>query len=383
MGINYQFTKTKGIFINQYYHKNDISNLMYLATLKSASLINSFEFCRRIKVINTYFMKKALIVGIDHYNAPIENLIGCNAAANTIGQLLKTNYSKNIEEGTPNFGCRVLTSQPDQLKGRITRAVLKDQIRELFEDENADTALFFFSGYGFENSLGGYLMTQDSEEHEEGVSFNDIMIYANNSSIKEIIIVLDTYCKDSPQKWAIGLPAFAALRRGISILTVETATLVESGRACRLVFPKLFCHVLESGGDDDVLGEVTLGEVYAYADRVLQPIVHQVTYKTNTARMTVLRKAKPQIEYATLKKMLEYFHKNHYRVPLDPLCLRSQNSTDEVKIARYKDLQKMVRCGLAKPINEEHMYYAALYNQHCGLTEKGKQYWNLLHEKRI
>jgi hypothetical protein len=328
-------------------------------------------------------MKKALIVGVDHYNDPIQNLDGCNAAAEAVSQLLKKNYSVDSEVGEPNFDCRVLISDPCEPKKRLTRNILRTQVKQLFEDDNADLALFFYSGYGFENSLGGYLMTQDAEEHEEGIAFDDIMIYANNSSVKEIIIVLDCHFEKPPEESESQLSKFAALRKGISILTIESLITNKNSASYSPFFPELFCHVLASGGDNDVLGDVTLSEVYTYTNRILQPLGFGVTFKSNASSMAVLRKAKPQIDYNILQKMSHYFPSSHFRVPLDPECLRSQSSTNEAKIKVYKDLQKMVRCGLVKPINEEHMYYAALHNEHCGLTEKGKQYWFLLRDKRI
>ncbi len=328
-------------------------------------------------------MKKALIVGIDHYDSSIQNLEGCSAAATKVKSLLATNYQEGVEKGKPNFDCRILASDDCDSKIKITRAVLKGQIKELFEDEEADVALLFFSGYGFENSLGGCLMTQDTSENEEGISFNDIMIYANNSTVKEIIIILDCYYPEVSPRIENKKVAFASIRKGINVLTVSNIISNNEKFRSNVRFPEILCHVLESGGDDDVLGLVTMAEVYAYSDRILRPLGHDVSFKSNSARITVLRIAKPQIHYAILQKMSKYFYSAHFNYQLDKECLRSQKSTNEFKIKCYKNLQKMVRCGLVKPINEVHMYYAALHNKHCGLTEKGKQYWKLLKENKI
>ena len=336
-------------------------------------------------------MKKALIIGIDHYNDPIKNLHSGVAGAREIGNILNVHYAKEGKAEVPNFSCKVLTSSPcDYKKTKISRAVLKENLFELFEDDEADSALLFFSGYAFENSLGGYLMTQDASEHEEGVAFDDVMTYANNSSIKDITIILDGYTEEKNQLNEPNLSKSnhqkietAALRKGVSILTVETrlgAANFDSGQGR---FADLLCHVLESGGDDDVLGHVTLAEFYAIADRILAPLGHQVVFKSNAARLTVLRHANPQIDYAILQKMKQYFPDKRYKVPLFPECLKSQGSTNEKAIRKYKNLQKMVRCGLVEPINEEHMYYAALHKKHCGRTEKGLQYWYLVESGQI
>ena len=64
-------------------------------------------------------------------------------------------------------------------------------IRKLFEG-TTDTALFYFSGHGYVDELGGYIVTPDFSENDWGVSMNDILKIANNSKqIRNKIIILD------------------------------------------------------------------------------------------------------------------------------------------------------------------------------------------------
>src|SRR6516164_11754868 len=93
-------------------------------------------------------MRRALTVGVDDYaKAPLS---GCVKDAAAIEGLL----SKH-EDGSPNFDCMLVTAP----SGQVTRKSLKKQVEELFQHE-ADVALFYFSGHGTANNLGGYLVTQ-------------------------------------------------------------------------------------------------------------------------------------------------------------------------------------------------------------------------------
>ena len=49
----------------------------------------------------------------------------------------------------------------------------------------------------------------------------------------------------------------------------------------------------------------------------------------------------------------------------------------------FSELQKLEGIGLVVPVEEEHMYYAAMNSKSCELTAVGKQYWRLVKEKRI
>lgn len=331
---------------------------------------------------NQNIMKKALIVGIDHYSECGENdLKGCINDVNAISELLSTNYHQGNVSAGPNFSCKLLTSTNDPKK-KITRHKLKREIKELFEDAEADVALFYFSGHGFENSLGGYLVTQDANEYDEGVAFNDVMIYANNSKIKEIIIILD--CCRSGSLGEENLPnlEMASLRKGISILTASTSkqnAIEENGNG---VFTRLVCDAL-SGGNTDILGNVKLTHIYEHVDRMLGPWEQRPTYKSNSARLSPLRKAKPKLQYEILKKMIEYFPGPDYSYSLDASYEPTAERKNPVNEEIFSNLQKMYQNGLVEPKNAEHMYYAAMNSKHCALTDHGKQYWKLLNKGLI
>lgn len=327
-------------------------------------------------------MKKALIVGIDHYNNEDNNLSGCIKDAQRMYELLSFNDVSVGESNVNNFSCRLLTSTEVYDK-KITRQVLKKEIQHLFSDDEVDVALLYFSGHGYENSLGGFLVTQDAARYDEGVSFNDVMIYANNSSIKEIIIILDCCHSGHLGNVAIAKNQVATLRKGISILTASTAAQVALERPNHGgVFTQLLCNALK-GGNADILGNVKLTHLYEHVDRMLGPWEQRPTLKSNSARLSVLRKTQPKVKLETLRKIIEYFISAQYYLPLDPGFEPTERLGDKKKEKIFGDLQKLANNGLVSPVNAEHMYYAAINSKACKLTEHGRQYWDLLNKGRI
>ena len=121
-------------------------------------------------------MKKALCVGINHY--PGIPLDGCINDATGVARIIETNG-----DGSPNFDVKLENDVP-------TKGALKGMLRELFSG-HAESALFYFSGHGFLNELGGYIVTPDYSQDDEGVSMDDILTFAEESAISNKIIILD------------------------------------------------------------------------------------------------------------------------------------------------------------------------------------------------
>src|ERR1700721_1101783 len=96
-------------------------------------------------------MKRALVVGIDHY--PRDPLSGCVNDAKAIGDALARNG-----DGSPNFSVLSLTS--DTIS--VTSELLESSIAELFKGD-ADTALLYFAGHGIINPAtnAGFLVSQN------------------------------------------------------------------------------------------------------------------------------------------------------------------------------------------------------------------------------
>jgi uncharacterized caspase-like protein len=322
-------------------------------------------------------MRKALIVGINNYRT--SPLRGCINDASGLSSIIETNG-----DGSPNFDVRLQTDVP-------TKADLKGAIVELFGG-NCDTALFYFSGQGFVNDLGGYIVTPDYRQYDEGVSMDEILSIANNSKAKNRVIILD--CCHSG---ALGAPTLTGgktshISEGVSILTASRdnePSLEINGHG---VFTNLLLDALQ-GGAADLRGNITPGSIYAYIDQALGPWDQRPVFKTNITRFTSLRTVTPQVPIEILRKLVDYFPRPQDEFSLDPSFEDTNGPVVEHKViepyakpenvAVFKHLQKFQGVGLVVPVTEQFMYYAAMNSKSCRLTALGYHYWRLVKEKRI
>lgn len=315
-------------------------------------------------------MKKALVVGINDY--PTSPLKGCVNDANSISNVLETNG-----DGSPNFSVRLLTSPSDN----INKSNLRKAIEELFTGD-ADIALFYFSGHGFIKSTGGYIVTTDYKRYDEGISMDDILVLANDSKVKDKIIILD--CCHSG---AFGSPSltsgrFAQLSEGLTVLTAsrdEESALEINGSG---IFTLLVVDALK-GGASDLRGNISPGSIYSYVDQALGPWDQRPIFKTNVTRFTSLRNITPPVPLSTLRKICEYFPNPQDEYKLNPTYEFTEPVKNDDNVAIFKDLQKFESVGLVIPVGEDHMYFAAMNSKSCRLTALGYQYWRLVKEKKI
>src|SRR3954463_144657 len=104
-------------------------------------------------------MRKALVVGIDHY-PHIGSLSGCVNDAYSLKQMLDRHA-----DGSVNF------AQPRLIVGTgaadlVSRSELKEAVRQLFADDN-EVALFYFAGHGYIETTGGYLCAGDCKTGDD------------------------------------------------------------------------------------------------------------------------------------------------------------------------------------------------------------------------
>jgi uncharacterized caspase-like protein len=116
-------------------------------------------------------MRKALVVGIDHYTH-ISGLYGCVNDAQAVRNILERN-----SDGSVNFSVLPLSGTENVA---VNRADLRESVRELFAHDS-EIALFYFAGHGHIESAGGYLCTTDSRSGDDGLSLSDVLAFANNS----------------------------------------------------------------------------------------------------------------------------------------------------------------------------------------------------------
>lgn len=315
-------------------------------------------------------MRRALLVGIDDY--PAAPLAGCVADAVGLEEVLSTH-----EEGSPNFDCRLLTSD----QAEITRGTLRESIDQLFQHE-ADVALLFFSGHGTENNLGGYLVTPDASRYDEGVSMSDVLGYANGSPAREVVIILDCCHSGAFGALPVISNVNANVREGVSVLTASRSNQAALEQGGRGVFTSLVCSALD-GGAADVVGNVTVAATYAYVDQALGPWDQRPLFKSHVSTLTPLRRCSPLVPIEVLRRLPEWFLGPDDVFPLDPSYEPEAKPKHPENEEVLGLLQKCNRAKIVDPVDEEHMYFAAMNSKGCRLTPLGKHYWRLANEGRI
>jgi len=315
-------------------------------------------------------MRKALIVGINEY--PDCPLKGCENDALRISALLKKHH-----DGVPNFECHTYLST----KETITRDFLRASLEKLFADP-ADAALFYFAGHGTD-TRDGVLVTVDFKKHDEGIPMEEVLRLAKGACdrIKEIFIVLDC-CHSGYAGGTWIAPAINVLPQGVSILTASSATQTAAEKGGEGVFTSLVCDALE-GGAADVLGNVTAARVYAYLDQTLGAWDQRPHFKANLLKLEILRRCEPAVALDTLRKIVKIFPKPEFVLDLSPAYEPTEEPYNEEKEATFGTLQKYRAARLLVPIDEEHLYYAAINKKACRLTPLGRFYWNLVNRNKI
>lgn len=321
--------------------------------------------------------RKALVVGIDNY--PRCPLNSCCNDAEAVKNLLA-----NHENGNPNF--EVWKKNNVQ-----TKAELRSLIEKCFEGD-AEVSLFYYSGHGHTDSVGGYLVTPDFQECDMGVSLQDVLTIANRSRCKERIIILDCCYSGLMGNIITTGQNTTNINEGVTILTASRKDEPAMGGGNYSVFTTLLLAALK-GGASNVLGHITVGSIYAFIDKALGTWEQRPVFKTNITRFTSLREVKPQVDIKIIRNIGKFFPSEDSILNLDPSFERT-NSPDikheyvepfanPKNIAVFSELQKLEGIGLVIPVGEEHMYFAAMNSKACQLTALGKYYWNLINKSKI
>lgn len=320
-------------------------------------------------------MRKALVVGIDHYHS-ITPLHGCVNDAHSVKPLLDRHA-----DGSVNFGVRLLsgTGPADP----VGRDELRGAIQELFNGDS-DVALLYFAGHGYIEATGGYLCPSDCKTGHDGIPISEIMTMANGSKAKNKIIVLDSCHSGIAGNHPVN-PAMAELSEGMTILTASTAEQYASEVDGAGVFTSLFVDAL-SGAASNLVGEVTPGSVYAHIDQSLGAWAQRPVFKTNVKSFVSLRKIQPPLPLVDLQRISELFPEPGFEFQLDPSYEPDRDETaDNTKTpppnadhtAIFAILQKYNRVGLVVPVGAQHMWHAAMHNKSCKLTALGEHYRRL------
>ncbi|MEM6720883.1 MAG: caspase family protein [Bacteroidota bacterium] len=302
-------------------------------------------------------MRNALIIGIDEYKS---NLLEGNVRnASLMNQVLSRN-----EDGSPNFNCKNLISLDQNIKSNV----IKDSIDKLFKFSHCDVSLLYFSGYGAP-SLDGYILSQD----EQKISIQEILLLANNSASREVVLILDIQAIDIGESFNSNSQIFT--REGITILMGISETIQDS--ITPLVYEAL------SGNVSDILGRVKITSIFSYVDNAIGEWSMRPIFKSYVNSLVSIRKCKPKIEISILRKLTYFFKNPDYILMLNPSyepTAEPKNSEDEKKFALLNEFYSI---GIIEPIGENHLYYAAINSKSCQLTALGKYYWQLISRQII
>lgn len=322
-------------------------------------------------------MRKALVVGIDHYTN-VSQLHGCVNDSFAVKAMLDRHT-----DGSVNFGVKHLTATGSN--DPLGRDELRQAIENLFVGDG-EISLFYFAGHGHIEATGGYLCSSDVKTGNDGVSLADIMIMANKSKIQNRVIILDS-CHSGIAGGSALQQKVAEISDGVTILTASTAEQYATEEDGAGVFTNLLVEAL-GGAATNLVGDVTPGGVYAHVDQSLGPWAQRPVFKTNVKRFVSLRKVQPPIELSELRRISEFFPVSGFQFQLDPTYEPERHeswATNSQGIpapnpkhnAIFKILQKYNRVGLAVPEGAPHMWHAAMESRTVRLTALGEHYRRL------
>jgi len=322
-------------------------------------------------------MRKALIIGIDHYEH-LRGLSGCVNDALAVKSVLERHA-----DGTVNFAApKVITGAgPDRV---VTKSGLRKAVRELFSG-SPEIALLYFAGHGQLEDTGGYLYAGDSRA-DDGLALSEVMTLVSRSKAENKVIILDS-CHSGAAGNRPDDTGVAEIKEGMTVLsaTTEDQKAFEDGAAG--VFTKLFVDAL-SGAAANLVGDITPGSVYAHIDQSLGPWAQRPVFKTNVKSFVSLRRAQAPIELADLRAIATHFPSADYVFPLDPSYEPERFDEhradptipppDPAHTAVFAILQKYAKVNLLRPVDAPHMLHAAMYRKACDLTVLGQHYRKLV-----
>jgi hypothetical protein len=315
--------------------------------------------------------KRALIVGIDHYQH-MSQLTGCVADARCMHEFLERNGN-----GSPNYDCRMLTSA-DSFP--ITREYLRSQWHSLFGNFDGHI-LFHFSGHGTPTKAGGVIVTQDGTHGDPGLSMEELVALASKSPAKSVLLIIDCCYAGKA-----GDPALlqgsgsamnqALIREGLTILAASRSTETSREIAGNGVFTKLILGAL-AGGAADIRGRISAASIYAYAEQALGSWDQRPMYKSYADHLPPVRLCKPTVPDSLLRQLPELFadEKSLYR--LAPSYEHTELTAKPSHVALFKKFKILRNANLLTTQAGKDLYFVALEGGWVKLTALGQFYWNL------
>ena len=333
-------------------------------------------------------MRKALIIGVDFYKNG-NFLSGCVNDAMAMKDALGRNYDLSL-----NFQCELRLAETMRLSdgsrvgvSAVWHQDLAADIDWLFEGE-PEIALFYFSGHGAVFDGKGYLCTSDCVDKYSGVPMLNLIEAAKKSKARNKVIILDCCHSGAAGSDYFGSDV-SVLPENTVIMTGCTKDGYSQERNGSGVFTQLFVEALNSAGSN-IMGEVSLGNIYAYIDKSLGAFEQRPVFKANVKSFIRMKKNKPLIGMEDLRRLTEFFKKPEDEYPLDPSYEEDKKNlpegADATRNKKHEELFKILRkywqSGLIVTTGLEpdqaYMYWAAVLSKGCKLTGMGKHYWNMV-----
>lgn len=311
-------------------------------------------------------MRRALIVGINGYNfGPLKGAVN---DALEMTRLLQRNEDNSI-----NFDCRVMKAE-DAKKIEVDRVSLKENIHALLMNE-AEVALLYFSGHGIETDFGSFLVTQDAYTFDEGVALNDILIIANESRVREVIIILDCCYSGHFGNAPISGKRLTSIREGVTILASSRDHQVSREIDGQGVLTKNLIEALD-GEAADTLGKVNISGIYQYVDQVSSPWEQRPIFKSNVSKMVTIRQCNPRISLKALRRLPLYFPLEESKISTDAEGFPDLGAEDSGQKVVETDLMMFGSAGIVSPVEPSDMdLREVLENRNeCQLTNLGQLY---------
>lgn len=325
--------------------------------------------------------RRALVVGIDQYDNFPPLSCACHDAE-AFADLIGRN-----DDGSINYGVRLVTS--GEGRPRLTRACLRQLWMDLFGDFTGDI-VFYFSGHGAQTIWGAYLVTQDGSPDELGVSMEDLLLLANKSRARDVILILDCcHAGDLGNP-----PILQGLQEPLSLLR-EGVTILASSRpnepSCEVNGHGMFTFALLeglSGGAADLMGTVNAASLFLYAERVFDAWNQRPVYKSHTGSVSALRHCEPPIAPDDLRSLPKFFRKPDAHFRLDPQYesapeLDEDNPEREEKRQDCRLFKRLRDARLIESVEGDDLYWTAMNSKEIRLTGLGRYYWRLLDMGRI
>ncbi len=318
--------------------------------------------------------RRALLVGIDHYDHISPDLTWCVSDALAMRETLSYHSNHNV-----NYVCRVLLGdQPLNGKApeRVTFNGLRAALEELFAYD--DEVAFYFSGHGLSTPNGAYLATQDATPALPGLPMNDVLAMANRSPARETLLLIDCcYAGALGESVDSAQVANLYLREGVTLIAASRPQQLAVEQSGHGVFTNLLLGALE-GGAADVRGMISAAGLYAYVEQALGPWDQRPIYKSNASKLTPIRRCASDIEDDELRRLPAFFPTPTTQFWLAP----SYEVTSEMALAEHVAIFNLFKryqvARLLRPSLDRDLFFAALHSHPVELTPLGRFYRQLV-----